>query len=233
MGPLGPSQYCSRSSRHGSHVPARVDHAADADEVADLDLGHARPDLGHPPDDLVARHARVDRVAPVVLGLVDVRVAHAAPEDVELHVGRADVRPLELDRAEGGERVLACRSRWRGSSGSWVGGGGTSGPSPSNPRPPGRVVLPDSPRKRGGRCRPPRPEAHAAGQATVPVPPARTRRAVTFAWARPPRPPWPWPSRPPAPPRSRPSRPPPWPGRSPSSTRPCRPRSRPSSPGPT
>ena len=67
----------------------RIDQAADADEVARLELGDRATDLGDPADDLVARHAGVDRghhVVPLVTSVVQVGMADAAEEDLDLHI---------------------------------------------------------------------------------------------------------------------------------------------------
>src|SRR5207237_1444133 len=68
----------------GVALAAAVDHAADADEIADLVARRARPGAAHPADDLVSGHAGVDGVAPFVLHLMDVRMANAAEQDVDL-----------------------------------------------------------------------------------------------------------------------------------------------------
>lgn len=67
---------------------AGVDHAADADLVADLDLGHGRAHLGADPRELMAGDAGVGLQAQrcrVALGRVQVGVAH--PCDREAIVG--------------------------------------------------------------------------------------------------------------------------------------------------
>ncbi|KAG1264606.1 hypothetical protein G6F66_014195 [Rhizopus arrhizus] len=86
----------------GVAVAARVDHAADAGVVADLETGDVAADFGHAADDLVARHHRVDRATPVVAGLVQVGVADAAVEDVDQHIVVAGFAPGETERNERG-----------------------------------------------------------------------------------------------------------------------------------
>ena len=87
----------------GLTAPAGVDHAADAGEVADLQLADVPADGRDAPDDLVARHHGVDGAAPVVAGLVEVRMAHPAVQDVDGDVVRAGVAPLD---GEGGDRRI-------------------------------------------------------------------------------------------------------------------------------
>ena len=80
-----------------------VDHAADGGQVARLDLGDAGADPGHPADDLVARHDRVDRrhdVVPLVADHVQVRMADPAEEDLDLDVAFAGLAALDGDPVE-------------------------------------------------------------------------------------------------------------------------------------
>ena len=86
----------------------RIDQATDTCEVARLELRDRGTDLGDPADDLVARHAGVDRghdAVPLVAGIVKVGVTDAAEEDFDLHV--VFRRVASRDRA-GGER--RCRT---------------------------------------------------------------------------------------------------------------------------
>jgi hypothetical protein len=50
-------------------VTAAVDHAADADDVADLELRDVAADCGDAADDLVAGDAGVERAFPFALGV--------------------------------------------------------------------------------------------------------------------------------------------------------------------
>ena len=86
----------------GVAVAAGVDHAADADQVAGLELRHLAPTARHAAHDLVARDHGEDGAAPLVARLVDVGVADAAEEDVDQHVVRARVAALDGERREGG-----------------------------------------------------------------------------------------------------------------------------------
>ena len=86
-------------------LAAGVDHAADADAVADLVLRdggtHSRDDAG----DLVPGHHREDGLAPLLAHLVDVAVADAGELDVDLHVVIAQGAALDqcgLERGSGG-----------------------------------------------------------------------------------------------------------------------------------
>ena len=86
---------------------AGIDHAADRSEIAFFKLGHLAADGGDAADDLVAGHAGVNGVVPLVAGLVDIRMADAAEEDLDLRHRSAEVRG---DRC-GRERV--AQRRWR------------------------------------------------------------------------------------------------------------------------
>src|SRR5689334_11213826 len=57
-------------------VAARVDHAAYARQIADLEPGDPLADARHATDDLVTGHHWIHRVAPIPARLVDVGVAH-------------------------------------------------------------------------------------------------------------------------------------------------------------
>lgn len=80
---------------------AGVDHAADADEVADLVLGDLGADLGDAADDLVADDLRVGDGAPLAADGVDVGVADARVGDVDGDVLRADVAALDGGLGDG------------------------------------------------------------------------------------------------------------------------------------
>ena len=88
------SQYCSSPSLQLAQSRQRVHHAADADGVADLELRDLGADGGDAADDLVARARRVDGAAPLVADGVEVGVADAAVEDVDLDI--------LVDRGRGG-----------------------------------------------------------------------------------------------------------------------------------
>ncbi len=79
---------------------ARVDHAPHRDEPADAERRHLPADCGHAADDFVAGDARVRCAGPLASGCVYVRVTDPAVQDVELHIARARVTPLERKRGE-------------------------------------------------------------------------------------------------------------------------------------
>jgi hypothetical protein len=81
-------------------VAARIDEAADAGEVTDLHLLDVRADVRDPAHDLVARDHREDRLAPLFAGLMDVRMADAAEQNIDLDVVRADRAALDRRRSE-------------------------------------------------------------------------------------------------------------------------------------
>ncbi len=80
---------------------ARVDHAANPDQIAYFVLGDIRTDRGDFADDLVAGHKRVNGNAPFVARLVDVGVANAAVENLDRHVVGTRAAAFEFHRGEG------------------------------------------------------------------------------------------------------------------------------------
>ena len=80
-----------------------IDHAADGGEIAGLELGDRRADLGDAADDLVAGHAWVDGghdVAPLVADRVQVGVADAAEQNFDLHVVFGWIAPRDRTGSE-------------------------------------------------------------------------------------------------------------------------------------
>ena len=79
--------------------PVRVDQAADRGEVPGLEPGDGGADLGDTTDDLVARHDRVDgrhESAPLVTDLMEIGVADAAEEDLDLYVVFVWIATLDI-----------------------------------------------------------------------------------------------------------------------------------------
>ena len=75
---------------------ARIDHAAHADQIADLVLGDLVANSRDLADDFVARHQRVSGEAPVIARLVDVGVANAAVQHFDGNVVRSWGATVEL-----------------------------------------------------------------------------------------------------------------------------------------
>src|SRR5213594_733086 len=92
----------------------RVDHAADRGEIARFVLGDCRADLGHAADDLVTGNNWIIRgheLAPLVADRMEIGVADAAEEDLDLHVAVSWIATFDLSgreprcRARGGVRL--------------------------------------------------------------------------------------------------------------------------------
>jgi hypothetical protein len=81
-------------------MPAAVDEAADPDRVADLEAAHLFADCGDVADNLMARHAGIERARPFGADRVEVRMADAAKGDVDLDVARSGPPPLDVERLE-------------------------------------------------------------------------------------------------------------------------------------
>jgi hypothetical protein len=64
-----------------------VDQTANCSEIASLELGNRGTDLCDTADNLMARHARVNRghhAAPLIANLMEIGVADAAEENIDL-----------------------------------------------------------------------------------------------------------------------------------------------------
>ena len=96
------SQNCSRSSSQASQARHESTMQPTPARSPTLNFVTLAPTLRHPAHDLVAGHHREDGAAPLVAGLVDVGVADAAVEDVDLHVVRAHLAAVELERRQRG-----------------------------------------------------------------------------------------------------------------------------------
>ena len=81
-------------------MAATVDHAAYADQVADLVAGDGGAGAGDAADDLMAGHAGIDGVAPLVFDLVQVGVADAAEQDADFDLVGAGFGAVVLEGAE-------------------------------------------------------------------------------------------------------------------------------------
>jgi hypothetical protein len=81
--------------------PAGVDHATNGRQVAFPEIFHIASDFHNPADDLVARDARISGAAPFAPRGVDIGMANAAKEDVDLDVARFGIATVERKRSEG------------------------------------------------------------------------------------------------------------------------------------
>ena len=85
-------QYCSSPGPAVGALPAGVDHAADADAVADRVPGDPVADLGDDADDLVADDHAGSGSGPTRRGRCGCRSGRCRRTDLDQHVLRADVR---------------------------------------------------------------------------------------------------------------------------------------------
>ena len=72
-----------------------IDHASDRSQVALFKFLYGAPDFGNAPDDLVARHARVGCPVPFIACDVQIGMANATKQNVDLHVVRKGIAALE------------------------------------------------------------------------------------------------------------------------------------------
>ena len=84
----------------GLAVLATVNHAAHADEVADLEFADQVAHSGDTANNFMARHRRVNRAAPFIPHRVQVGVAHAAKKNVERDIGGAWHATFKSERSE-------------------------------------------------------------------------------------------------------------------------------------
>ncbi|PAV70940.1 hypothetical protein WR25_02188 [Diploscapter pachys] len=81
-------------------MAAAVDHAADAGDVADLELRHVAADRGDATDDLVAGDAGVERPVPLAARGMEIGMADAAIEDVDRDVLGTGIAAFEVEGRE-------------------------------------------------------------------------------------------------------------------------------------
>ena len=79
-------------------VAVGVNQAADCSNVAGLELGYCRADVGDTADDLMSGNAWIDsgHRTPLVTDLVEVRVADTAEKDFDLNVVFTRIAPRDL-----------------------------------------------------------------------------------------------------------------------------------------
>ena len=99
---------------------AGADHAAHAHAVAHLELGDAGADLGDGADELVAGHERVGHGAPLAAGGVDVGVADARVDDVEVDLTLARFADVDLQGVELGGSIVTAVGDHAGHENSFV-----------------------------------------------------------------------------------------------------------------
>ena len=97
-------------ARQAIHAfPARHHHAAHRRNVAFLEFLHILPDRNHAPDNFMSRHNRIHRrhrVFPFITRQMQVRVAYAAIQNLDLHVVRKRLAPLKAVRRQSRRRAL-------------------------------------------------------------------------------------------------------------------------------
>src|SRR5947209_1875495 len=104
-------QNCSRPALHCGQVPSESTMQPTAARSPRVVLGNCRADLGYTADDLVAGNNRVIRgheLAPLVADRMEIGVADAAEEDLDLHVAVSRIATLDLS---GGQRRCRAGSR--------------------------------------------------------------------------------------------------------------------------
>jgi hypothetical protein len=79
---------------------AAVDHAANADCVADVEAGNLIADGTHATNNLVTRDRGIECPGPFGAHRVQIRVANTAISDLDLNIMRARLTPLNVERLQ-------------------------------------------------------------------------------------------------------------------------------------
>ena len=80
--------------------PAGIDHASDRGELALAELAYLAPGFDDATDDFVTGNAGISGPAPFAAGRMDIGMADAAKEDVDLDIGRAGIAAFERKRGK-------------------------------------------------------------------------------------------------------------------------------------
>src|SRR5690554_46748 len=79
----------------GIAVLAGIDHTAHAHQITDFELADLISNCRNPPDNLMARNHRINGIAPLVAGRMQVRVADTAVHDFDLDILGLWLPPLK------------------------------------------------------------------------------------------------------------------------------------------
>ena len=93
-----------------SAIAAGIDHAADGSEIAFLEFFHVATNCNDAPNDLVTGHAGIRRSAPLIARGVNIGMANAAEEDVDLYVVRQWIASHNRMRRERRFSRMSCVS---------------------------------------------------------------------------------------------------------------------------
>jgi hypothetical protein len=77
-----------------------INKTPDSGQIACFEFGDVIPRLDHAADNLVTWHHRIDRTTPLVASLVNIRMADAAIQNVDLDVMWTHFAPLKAERAQ-------------------------------------------------------------------------------------------------------------------------------------
>ena len=84
----------------GLAVLTAVDHAADANQLADFESAYFVADSSDAANDFMPGDARVDSTAPFTFSGVEVGVADAAIKNIERNIGTAGSATVDFERRE-------------------------------------------------------------------------------------------------------------------------------------
>jgi hypothetical protein len=79
---------------------AGINETTDSGQIARFEFGHMIARLNYAPDDFMPGHHRIDRTAPLITDLMDIGMADAAVQNLDLDVMRTNFAPLKTERAQ-------------------------------------------------------------------------------------------------------------------------------------
>src|SRR2546422_245879 len=92
---------------------AGIHETADTGQLTDFEAFHLGSDACHAPDNFVAGDHGINRAAPLVPRLMNVRVTDAAVEDFDQYIVWTRITPLKVEWFKNGCRTFGCVSTCR------------------------------------------------------------------------------------------------------------------------
>ncbi|EXI73854.1 MAG: hypothetical protein AW07_01990 [Candidatus Accumulibacter sp. SK-11] len=92
----------------GMAMPTTVDHATDARQITDLEAANAIADGDHATNDFVPGNTGILGVVPLAANRVEIRMANAAIQNLDLHILRARVAAVQFKGCQRARAALGC-----------------------------------------------------------------------------------------------------------------------------
>jgi hypothetical protein len=96
----------------GMAMPTTVDHATDAGQITDLEATDAVTDGDHAANDFVPGDTGILGVVPLAASRVQIRMANAAIQNLDLHILRARVAAVQFERVQARSCCCGLRMLW-------------------------------------------------------------------------------------------------------------------------